>query len=92
LAIARAVFADPEILIFDEATSSLDSISERLVQEAIEIASQGKTVIMVAHRLSTVRRADKIIVLENGKMVEEGSHDELLERQGQYSRLVESQT
>jgi len=92
LAIARAVFADPDILIFDEATSSLDSISERLVQEAIEIASQGKTVIMVAHRLSTVRRADKIIVLENGKMVEEGSHDELLERQGQYSRLVESQT
>ena len=91
LAIARAVFDDPEILIFDEATSSLDSVSERLVQDAIEIASQGKTVILVAHRLSTVRRADKIILMDNGKVVEEGSHDELLKRQGQYSKLVESQ-
>ena len=90
LAIARAVLKSPEILIFDEATSSLDTISERLVQEAIDSASSNRTVIIIAHRLSTVRNADKIIVMDNGQVVEEGNHAELLKLGGRYSLLAAS--
>lgn len=88
LAIARAVLDNPEILIFDEATSSLDTVSERQVQEAIESVSNDRTVVIIAHRLSTIERADKIVVLENGQVVEEGSHEELLDKNGQYARLA----
>lgn len=91
IAIARALLKDPAILILDEATSSLDSESERLVQDALETLMQGRTTFVIAHRLSTVRRADRIIVLEGGRLVEEGTHDELMTGGGLYKRLYEIQ-
>lgn len=92
LGIARAVLANPRILIFDEATSSLDSQSEYLIQDAMEKISRGRTLIVIAHRLSTIRRADKIIVLEGGRVVEEGSHLELSRHSGGlYAQLLKLQ-
>jgi ATP-binding cassette subfamily B protein len=91
IAIARAILADPRILLLDEATSALDSESERLVNEALERLMQGRTSLVIAHRLSTVRHADKILVFNHGKIVETGTHDELIERDGVYRFLVETQ-
>jgi subfamily B ATP-binding cassette protein MsbA len=91
LAIARALLRDPEILIFDEATSALDTESEMLVQEAIERLLQGRTTIVIAHRLSTIQNADKILVMEDGRLKERGTHSELLLRNGIYRRLYDLQ-
>ncbi|HLH89451.1 MAG TPA: ABC transporter ATP-binding protein/permease [Xanthobacteraceae bacterium] len=91
IAIARAILADPDLLIFDEATSNLDTFTERAIQHAMEQISHKRTVLVIAHRLSTIRRADKIIVLEAGAIVEEGSHRELLRRRGIYWEMVEHQ-
>lgn len=91
LTIARAVLKNPPILILDEATSSLDTESERLVQDAINNMMQNRTSIVIAHRLSTIRHADEIIVLQKGKIVERGTHDQLLQQAGFYKRLVDMQ-
>jgi subfamily B ATP-binding cassette protein MsbA len=91
LTIARAVLKNPPILILDEATSSLDTESERLVQDAINHLMQDRTSIVIAHRLSTVRHADEIIVLQKGEIAERGTHDELIAKGGIYNRLVELQ-
>jgi len=91
LTIARALLKNPPILILDEATSSLDTESERLVQDAINNMMQNRTSIVIAHRLSTIRHADEIIVLQKGKIVERGNHDELLAQNGFYRKLVDMQ-
>jgi len=91
LTIARALIKNPPILILDEATSSLDTESERLVQDAINNMMQNRTSIVIAHRLSTIRHADEIIVLQKGKIVERGTHDQLLSQNGFYKKLVEMQ-
>jgi len=87
LAIARALYKNAPILILDEATSALDTESERSVQEALQLLMHDRTTLVIAHRLSTVRHADRIVVMENGEIVETGSHKDLMEREGQYARL-----
>jgi subfamily B ATP-binding cassette protein MsbA len=91
LAIARAILRDPPILILDEATSSLDSESEKLVQKALANLVKARTTLIIAHRLSTVQHADRIVVMNRGKIEEMGSHAELLQRGGQYTRLYQTQ-
>ena len=91
LAIARAILRDAPVLLLDEATSALDSESEQLIQAAVETLSEGRTTLVIAHRLATVRSADRIIVLENGQVVDTGRHDDLLQRGGLYARYVELQ-
>jgi ABC-type multidrug transport system fused ATPase/permease subunit len=91
IAIARALLADPRILILDEATSSLDSESEALIQEGLRSLRRGRTTFVIAHRLSTIRSADQILVLENGEIVESGTHEELLANGGRYKQLYDKQ-
>ena len=91
LAIARAVLTNAPVLILDEATSALDAESERLVQKALANLMQNKTSIVIAHRLSTIRKADKIVVMERGKIIQTGTHAELLEKGGTYRKLYELQ-
>ena len=87
IAIARALIANPRILIFDEATSALDYESEAIIQQNMAQICKGRTVIIIAHRLSTVRPAHRIYVIDQGQLVEQGTHEELLKRQGMYHRL-----
>jgi ATP-binding cassette subfamily B protein len=82
---------NPAILILDEATSSVDSNTEKLIQHAIEVLTQGRTSIVIAHRLSTIRKAQKIIVLDDGRLIEQGTHEELVRGQGQYAKMIAAQ-
>jgi subfamily B ATP-binding cassette protein MsbA len=91
VAIARAILKDPAVLILDEATSNLDTESERLIEDAMSRLLVGRTTLIIAHRLSTVRRADRLVVLDRGRIVEEGTHTQLLDRRGLYARLYERQ-
>lgn len=91
IAIARAMVSDPKILLLDEATSALDTKSEGVVQAALDVAAQGRTTIVIAHRLSTIKTADNIVVMSEGRIVEQGTHDELLEKRTAYYKLVEAQ-
>lgn len=91
IAIARAMVCDPKILLLDEATSALDTKSEGVVQAALDVAAKGRTTIVIAHRLSTIKTADNIVVMSRGRIVEQGTHDELLEKQGAYYNLVDAQ-
>ena len=91
IAIARVLLKDPAVLILDEATSALDSVSERIVQEALDAASRGRTTIAIAHRLSTIVAADVIFVIDAGRLVERGTHAELLAAGGEYARLYTEQ-
>jgi subfamily B ATP-binding cassette protein HlyB/CyaB len=91
LAIARALVTDPRILIFDEATSALDYESERVIQQNMPLLARGRTVFIIAHRLSTVRRSDRIITIDRGRLVEDGSHDDLIKTDGRYASLYRLQ-
>ena len=91
LSIARIILKDPSILILDEATSALDSISESAIQDALEHLMSGRTSIVIAHRLSTILKADRILVVRDGVIAEEGTHDELLAKNGTYRELYETQ-
>jgi ATP-binding cassette subfamily B protein len=91
IAIARAMLKNPPLLLLDEATSALDAESERSVQAALESAMRGRTTLVIAHRLATVQQADRILVLDHGRLVEQGSHAELVKLGGIYARLAELQ-
>jgi len=91
LAIARALLKDAPILLLDEATSALDAQSEQLVQQALETLMKGRTSLVIAHRLATIRDADRILVLEGGKLIDEGTHDELVKKDGRYAELAKLQ-
>ena len=91
IAIARAVLKDPRILVLDEATSALDAESEHLVKDALDRLMKGRTTLVIAHRLSTVVDADRVVVLDHGKIVQQGDHRSLLAEEGLYKRLVEKQ-
>ena len=92
LSIARAVLKNPGILIFDEATSAVDSETEKLIQDAIDRLIRGRTTLMIAHRLSTLRKANKIIVVDKGNIIEFGSPDELMALKGKYYKLIKIQS
>mgnify|MGYP000406851484 CR=1 FL=1 len=91
IAFLRAYVSNPSILILDEATSSVDTYSEQLIQRATEKITEGRTSIIIAHRLATIKKADKILVMDAGKIVESGTHKELLKKGGYYSSLYEAQ-
>jgi ATP-binding cassette, subfamily B, multidrug efflux pump len=91
LTIARAILADPKILILDEATSSVDTRTEARIQKALQKLMKGRTSFVIAHRISTISNADRLVVIESGNIVEEGTHEELLAHHGVYHRLYMSQ-
>ena len=91
LSLARAILAEPDIFIMDEATSSVDTLTEALIQEAMDAVMAGRTSFIIAHRLSTIRKADRILVIEDGRIVEEGSHGALIGLRGRYFGLYTKQ-